>query len=321
MTDRLHQLARETQIAREAQAPKVRSAFDEAVLAAGRDQAKINAQQFAARESASKHLAVAQSKADVPWWKTWPVWAGSGSFAAVIATVLLITGQPTNETLPEQAKQSTANAPAIAPVIARADVPAAVPAQMDTSVPAEAPKVRAVAQPDLKPTAALQEKPKAARPDAPAPSIAKDAASSAELSANGPLSSTSTSTSPSAAAPLVLPPPPAVAAPRAVAPSAAVAPLSTPAPAMTAAQTNGVSENSGLAQSKRAEVRALPKFSAPQTIDQCANDVRAIAQDRRNATDPVWLRLASYCKSTFPNAQWPADLGAINSTNIESVKE
>ena len=88
-----------------------------------------------------------------------------------------------------------------------------------------------------------------------------------------------------------------------------------------AAQTRGANDLSSPAQSKRAEVRALPKFVPPQTADQCASDLRAIAQDRRYANDPVWLRLAVHCKLAFPTVQWPADLGAIDSVNNEPLKE
>ena len=52
-----------------------------------------------------------------------------------------------------------------------------------------------------------------------------------------------------------------------------------------------------------------------------ASELRAIEQERRNVSDAIWLRLATHCKSAFPAAQWPADLGAINSVNIEPVKE
>ena len=52
-----------------------------------------------------------------------------------------------------------------------------------------------------------------------------------------------------------------------------------------------------------------------------ASELHALVQERRNVSDAIWLRLATHCKSAFPAAQWPADLGAINSTNIEPVKE
>ena len=292
MTDRLLQIAREAQSAREAQAPKARSAFDEAILAAVRDQAKINAQQFAARESASGHLAAANSKADEPWWKAWSIWAGSGSFAAVIASVLLITGQPTDKTSPEQFKQSTANAP----VVARAEVPAPIPAEAPAVVTAPA-------------TATA---PTTASASVPAPASISSRATTAS-SPSAPNRGTVALEAPKvnsivqADSALPAPPPPA--------------PMPAAAPAIAAAQSSGVAEASGLAKAKRAEVRAKPEFTAPQTVDQCASDIRSIALDRRIASDPVWFRLASYCKSTFPSAQWPADLGAINSTNIEPVKE
>ena len=320
MTDRLLQIAREAQSAREAQAPKVRSAFDEAVLAAARDQAKINAQQFSARESASGHLAAARSEANVPWWKAWPVWAGSGSFAAVIASVLLITGQPAQKSLPEQSKNATENAP----VMARAEVPAVIPAEAPAIVtaPATASASASVTAPASSSSSSSTSNPSRAATagSPPAPNDGTVALKAAKVSSAVQADSALPASRPPAPMPAPMPARmPATAPIAATGPPPAAAPV--PPPAIPGAQSSGVAEASGLAQSKRAEIRVLPKFAAPQTAEQCATDIRALSQDRRSAADLIWLRLAGYCKSTFPATQWPADLGAINSTNIEPVKE
>ena len=282
MTDRLNQ------ITREAHPPKARTAFDEAILAAARDQATLNAQQLKVTQAASS---VAQAKA--PWWKAWPMWAGSGSFAAVIASVLLVTGHQVETNPSDGVGVAVANAPAPA-----VSVPAPTPAPLP-----------AVAK--VEPAVAAEVSGLTIEPNGDKPSMASAKKREVQADARAPTMEQASGSKPSTPAAASV----ALSKERNREESAPTVP---PAPAPAAARKQAVVIAS---DERRADSAPSGLIQAPRTIDQCVNDLRTIPVERRVASDLTWMQIGRLCKAAHPAASWPADLGPMSVLNIESTKE
>ena len=298
MTDRLKELTRE------AHSPKVRTAFDESILAAARDQAKLNAQQENLKRGASTTGPI-----KTPWWKAWPVWAGSGSFAAVIASVLLVTGHQVEKRPTDVAVDVVATAPT-APTAPTSSTKKDI-ADANTQAPAELRSRSAKpAQPTPTHGVLIKERSTEVAPPANAQVVeqavlverANDSAgdkvvdkAADKLTKQNPKSSSTADASSPAPSP-ASPPAPAAAAQR---PAALVI-----AP-----------------EQRRADSAPNVPIQAPRSVDQCINDLRLLPTERRVVSDSTWLQMGKLCKASHPGTTWPTDLGPMNAVKIDATKE
>jgi hypothetical protein len=328
------------QLAREAllQATPKRTAFDEAILAAARDQATLNRQTASEpTNSRQSNLQKSASGLRVKWWQR-PVWLGAGSTVAVIATTLLLTSQPNPTSESDQAGREVASAPSVS----KSELPTSTPVQISAPVlRAPATPEPAAAAPAAGPSSeAANSSTQIAKPAPQGALSAPKAEAPARINQSPPVAAASSSPSvqtPISAAPL--PPRSAIAAPTDIAsgpaPAPAPAPASAPAPpappassppaprvlarsanppsvtADTASNLERSEQLSVAGSTERAKQSSRTVDSTEPDPTQCRKQLLQITVEARNAENPVWVTLATSCAKRFPNEKWELHLGPV----------
>jgi hypothetical protein len=299
--NKLDQLAREALL----QATPKRTAFDEAILAAARDQAVVNRQTNGAAAVNKNRSNQLIDESPLKWWRR-PIWLGAGSTVAVLATTLMLTSQQPPLTSSDSEGREVASAPSVQSSKEIISSPKNTSPEVGTasSVPSTAESV-AVAITGTAPSAA----PAPVQPSVPtAPpqretvivdksSERKRTSAIAERREQAVEIADSFTRAPAQATTQFKTPPRSDNSPANEAPKAS-------ALAQSEQQTSGAIQSRAVSSKPAAD-------AAEASPAQCRKLLLQVAVEGRNLENPTWVKIASDCGKRFPNELWEMHLGPV----------